>query len=174
MNTFTVIIDSQPDYLSSGNSAELLLLAPLGPATVLEHLLSCLHDDVKQHSPWIVAPSAVSDTYHARLDMACPDVRAVGGWSELTEALQASEPSDMVFIIDPRCLPTHRFDLPDLRGPLAPDPRWAIHLVSFDRGPSTKELVHFDSAGRVRRIQRYYESVTWPFITGVAGCLLPV
>src|SRR6185503_10601307 len=38
----------------------------------------------------------------------------------------------------------------------------------------TKERVDRDLEGRVRRVQRYYDSITWPFTTGVCCTFLPV
>jgi lipopolysaccharide/colanic/teichoic acid biosynthesis glycosyltransferase len=47
--------------------------------------------------------------------------------------------------------------------------------VALEQGSDgTKEYVDTDSSGRIRGIQRYYESVTWPFATGVACSLVPV
>ena len=49
------------------------------------------------------------------------------------------------------------------------------HLVALEqRGEGTKEYVDADSSGRIRAIQRYYDSVTWPFASGVAASLVPV
>jgi carbonic anhydrase/acetyltransferase-like protein (isoleucine patch superfamily) len=41
-------------------------------------------------------------------------------------------------------------------------------------GSSTREYADIDADGNVRRVRRYYESVTWPFITGVTASLMPV
>ena len=41
-------------------------------------------------------------------------------------------------------------------------------------GAGTREYADIDAEGRVRRVRRYYESVTWPFIAGVAASVLPV
>jgi lipopolysaccharide/colanic/teichoic acid biosynthesis glycosyltransferase len=47
--------------------------------------------------------------------------------------------------------------------------------VALDLSASgTRERLDIDLGGRVRRIQRHYEAVTWPFSSGVACSLLPV
>jgi hypothetical protein len=49
------------------------------------------------------------------------------------------------------------------------------HLVALEQGgPGIKEYIDSDSSGRIRAIQRYYDSVTWPFAAGVAWSLVPV
>jgi lipopolysaccharide/colanic/teichoic acid biosynthesis glycosyltransferase len=46
--------------------------------------------------------------------------------------------------------------------------------VALERAvDGTKEYVDADDSGRIRAIQRYYDSVTWPFATGVACSLVP-
>src|SRR5262249_6502414 len=102
------------------------------------------------------------------------DVQCVSDWRALVDQLGTLEPSDTVCLIDPRFFPVERFDVERFRSMASHDARWAIHLVAFEGGVGTRELVNFDSAGRVRRIQRYYTSVTWPFMSGVAASILSV
>jgi lipopolysaccharide/colanic/teichoic acid biosynthesis glycosyltransferase len=79
----------------------------------------------------------------------------------LGRALGSLEPSDWVLLIDPRCWPVRGMDL---RAFLSqrPDARSARHLTSLEASEQgTKEYIQTDPAGQVRRIQRYYEGVTW-------------
>ncbi len=174
MNICPVLIDSQPSYLAGHSKVGSLLLVPLGTGTLLEYLLSRFSTTVTQRDPVILAPTGADANYARRLKRTCPSARVVAGWVELADALNKYEPSDALLIIDPRCFPVDGFHLDTLFEHASADPRWAIHLVAFDKGVGTKEFVQFDSAGRVRRIQRYYDTVTWPFIKGVAASLLPM
>ena len=42
MKAFAILLDSQPGYLQDAQGAASLLLAPLGPATVLRYVSECL------------------------------------------------------------------------------------------------------------------------------------
>ena len=174
MNICPVLIDSQPDYLIGQDRAASLLLVPLGTGRLIDHLLSRLQAGLTAQRPLVLAPPGADVNYRHRLHEICPGVDAASGWPELTDALGKHEPSDLILMIDPRCFPTDGFDFDALRPHASADPRWAVHLVAFERGVGIQEFVHFDSTGCVRRIQRYYDSITWPFITGVAASLLPL
>jgi hypothetical protein len=51
-------------------------------------------------------------------------------------------------------------------------PRRVRHLVALEAHPGgTTERVHVGRNGSVGRIQRYYDSATWPFTSGVACSL---
>src|SRR5262249_27112123 len=149
-----------------------LLLAPLGGDTLAGHLLSLVDTTLVHHRPLVVAPPDADDRYHRLIGAACPDVDVVNGWRGVKDALGQYEPSDTLLIIDPRCFPVGGFNFDVLRpDPAADDPRWATYFVAFEKGAGggTKEFVNVDGEGRVRRIQRYYDAVTWPFISGVAA-----
>src|SRR6185295_6608588 len=54
-------------------------------------------------------------------------------------------------------------------------PRRVRHLVALEAHPGgTTERVHLGANGSVGRIQRYFDSATWPFTSGVACSLVPV
>jgi len=105
----------------------------------------------------------------------CPEVRRVVDDQRLREWLAGCEPSDWVLIVDPSCVPGEGLEHQLFPYQAARDPRWARHLVAFDVSTAgTLERLETDANGRVRRIQRHYDTLTWPFATGVACSLLPV
>src|SRR6185295_4112705 len=54
-------------------------------------------------------------------------------------------------------------------------PHRVRHLVALEsHAAGTRECVQLDADGTVRRIQRYYDSATWLFTSGVAASLIPV
>jgi len=171
---YPVLVDSRPAYLRGRGRSTSLLLVPLGRGTVIEHLHSCLQS-VTPNPPVVLAPADVGPGYAPAVHEACPPAHAVCAPEELVDLLGTYEPSDALLVVDALCLPAGRLDLRALVDSFAADPRWAIHLIALQQSASgTKEQVSVDAAGRVRRIQRYYDTVTWPFIAGTAASLLPV
>jgi lipopolysaccharide/colanic/teichoic acid biosynthesis glycosyltransferase len=172
MWVFPLLLDSRPRFLSSTGGS--LLLAPVGTGTVLSHLRSRL-SAVTQAPPLIVAGFAGGPDYERKIRAACPDAEGVETTSSFVEQCLSYSPSDRLLLADPRCFPLDALDpaLLDLRQ--EDDPRWAKHIVVLDQGNGgTKEHVDTDAEGRVRGIQRYYDSVTWPFVASVACSLIPV
>src|SRR6185295_18362388 len=85
------------------------------------------------------------------------------------------EPSDWLVILDPRCVPTQGFTAGALRLDTERGPRRVRHLVALEAHPGgTTERVQLGANGTVGRIQRYYDSATWPFTSGVACSVVPV
>lgn len=150
-----------------------LLLVPLGTGTLLDHLRVRL-SAVSQNPPAIHPSFEPDPGYAGRLQRVCPQARVILGAEALDEYLARLEPSDWLFIVDPRCFPADGLDPESLLHHTSADPRWVRHLVALDASVTgTKEHVDLDREGRVRRIQRYYDAVTWPFAAGVACSLLP-
>jgi len=174
VNIYPILIDSRPSYLSGRGRTASLLLVPFGTGTLIGHLISRL-PVVTQRLPLVLCPPGVDSDYQQTLQNACPSVQVAHAWEECSDTFAAYEPSDALLIIDPRCFPIEGSEMEPLLRYYSSDPRWAIHLVAFEKGVAgTKEYVDFDASGRIRRIQRYYDSVTWPFISGVAASVLPV
>jgi lipopolysaccharide/colanic/teichoic acid biosynthesis glycosyltransferase len=174
MRIWPILIDSQPAYLSGGGQATSLLFIPLGAVTLLDHVRSLL-EPVTRNALTIVSPSYPGRDHVQRLTALCPSADVVASGDELADRIGSCEPSDVLLVLDPRCLPISDLELPRLTREHAVDPRVAHHLVAFETGTAgTKERVTFDVKGRVRGVLRYYEEATWPFIEGVAATLLPV
>jgi len=173
MRIVPVLLDSRPEYLSSGPEAPSLLLLPLGTGTVFSHLQSRLATACRGEVT-VLTSFEIGPQYEAALRGAGP-LEAVLRAEDFGSRLDRYEPSDWLLLADPRCLPSDGLDVGDLVEELATDPGWVRHLVALEgTSAGTKECVQFDPDGRVRRIQRYYDSVTWSFTSGVACSLLPV
>lgn len=174
MNIYPILLDSRPSYANGADAASSLLLLPLGEGTVLSHLRGRLAP-VTPHAPVVFASlDAAASPYRAAILEADPSVTSVLGPSDFRTRLERFEPSDWLLVVDPVCLPANGF-VPEslLRHPMA-DPRWARHLVALESSADgTRECVEFDAQGRIRRIQRFYDAVTWPYTAGVSCSLLP-
>jgi lipopolysaccharide/colanic/teichoic acid biosynthesis glycosyltransferase len=169
---FPVLLDSRPAFVSASGGS--LLLAPLGSGTVLGHLRGRL-SAVTHAPPLVVAAFGVDDEYEASIRAACPDAEGVETTSSFVERCLSYAPSDRMLLADPRCFPLDPLDPALLTLGRDEDPRWVKHLVVLEQGNGgTKEHVETDTQGRVRSIQRYYDSVTWPFVAGVACSLVPI
>jgi lipopolysaccharide/colanic/teichoic acid biosynthesis glycosyltransferase len=173
VNVYPVFLDSRPRYLDGCEGPASLLLMPLGAGTVLEHLRSSLSDLIDA-PPVVFTDVEPEISYRTELSRIDPEVRAILGPAGVAAHLATYEPSDALLVVDPSCLPASGVEvhalLPDGRS----DPRWAHHLVALDFSTDgTRECVEFDQEGRVRRIQRFYDAVTWPFTAGVSCSLLP-
>jgi lipopolysaccharide/colanic/teichoic acid biosynthesis glycosyltransferase len=151
-----------------------LLLIPIGSGSLVEHLRARL-ETVTAQRPVVIAPAGATNGYRDDMAGAAPAARIVVTARELEDALADVEPSDGLLVVDPRCFSAADFDLRALVYDSTFDPRWATHLVTFadGGGAGTREYAEFDGEGRVRRIQRYYDTITWPFISGVAASFLP-
>jgi lipopolysaccharide/colanic/teichoic acid biosynthesis glycosyltransferase len=105
---------------------------------------------------------------------AYPAVHSVLPVRDFAAHLAAYEPSDCLLVVDPQLFPVEDLAPGSLvRHPIY-DHRWVRHLVSLATSDGgTRECLELDAGGRVRRIQRYYDDLTWPFAAGVCCSLLP-
>ena len=173
MWTFPVLLDCRPGFLPRARGGS-LLLAPLGDGTVLSHLRARLAV-VTGAPPVIATRFEIDEAYEEAIREACPDAEAVETLPSFVERFYTYEPSDRLLLADPACFLLDARDPALARLNEGDDPRCVKHLVALERGDEgTKEYVDADSSGRIRGIQRYYDSVTWPFATGVAASLVPV
>jgi lipopolysaccharide/colanic/teichoic acid biosynthesis glycosyltransferase len=171
--TFPILLDCRPAFLPRARGGS-LLLAPLGDGVVLSHLLARLRV-VTATPPVIVTRFGIDTAYEEAIRMACPDAEVVETLPSFTERLHSYEPSDHLLLADPTCFPLDTADPAMARLGEGDDPRSVKHLVALEQhGEGTEEYVDADSSGRIRAIQRYYDSVTWPFASGVAASLVPV
>src|SRR5258706_1649504 len=176
MKAFAVLLDSRPEYLRDAQGPESLLMPPLGRATILRHLSEALAS--AGHSRLTIATAfAPEPDYERRIEEHGTQVEAIVPIRELAGRIAEYEPSDWLMIVDPSCFPSNGLELGALslgnngNGGL----HGARHLVVLDSHPGgTTERIQVDANGAVRRIQRYYDSATWPFTSGVACSLLPV
>jgi lipopolysaccharide/colanic/teichoic acid biosynthesis glycosyltransferase len=172
VDIYPIFIDARPNYLRDGPASSLLLV-PTPSGTLLSYLQARCRT-LTAHPPLVLTTFDVEGDYVRAVMAACPSVAAVLSRAELATGLSAYEPSDQLFFVDPRCFPIDGLHPQELLRYSLTDPRWARHLVSLDlTAGGTKERLDIDQAGNVRRIRRYYDSVTWPFTSGVACSLVP-
>ena len=173
MWTFPVILDSRPGYLSptAGGS---LLLAPLGAGTVLSEM--CARLGAVCGTPPLVAPAfPTDDAYERAIKTTRPDVEGVEPLARLQERFRSFDPADRLLLADPRCFPLDPADGAFREFGREDDPCPMRHLIALQvGGGGAREWVDADASGRVRGIQRYYDSVSWPYASGVAWTLLPI
>jgi lipopolysaccharide/colanic/teichoic acid biosynthesis glycosyltransferase len=173
MHIHPLFVDSRPEYLSDAEASASLLLMPLGTETLLEHLQTRLAG-VCDRPPVVYATFTPGPEYTAALQRVCPGATVVCA-SDLTTHLGRCESADWLFILDARRYPAEGLEPEMLLGDAAMDPRWVRHLVDLESTvQGTTERLEEDIDGRVRRIERHYENVTWPFVAGVIASLMPV
>ncbi len=174
MSIHPVLVDSRPAYLRRGALMPSLLLLPIGRDSLVQHLTSRL-GEVTAYRPIVIPPADAGPGYADEITALSPGARVLEKPVGISDLLGTLEPSDTLLFVDPRSFPVEGFDLRLLLGEAPSDPRWAVHFVAFGgSGSGTREYADIDGQGRVRRVRRYYESVTWPFLNGVAASLLPV
>jgi len=173
MRIWPILIDSQPSCLGSAQDRSLLATL-LGHSTVFDHLRDRIAE-MTPNPPTILAPSGADAGYAARIASTFSGVRVVYTAREMWDLLGGYEISDVLLVVDPRCLPTQQAEFGTLMTCFSVEQQVAHHLVAFDSGAAgTKEQVNVDSSGHVRSIHRFYEPATWPFVAGVAASLVPM
>ncbi len=174
MSVHPILIDSVPAFLEGRDAHSSLLLLPIGVDSLVGHLSSRLAR-VSPHRPIVLPPPEAPPDYVEDIAAAAPGARIVSGPSAVAELVATFEPSDTLLIVDPRSFPVEGFDPAAFMASVPQDPRWVVHFVTLGGDTAgTREYADIDAEGNVRRVRRYYESVTWPFITGVTASLLPV
>ena len=172
MDIYPIFIDARPDYLRDGPASSLLLV-PTPSGTLLDHLVTGCRT-ITAHAPLVLTTFDVEGDYLRAVMAACPSVAAVLSQSQLADGLSVYEPSDQLFFVDARCFPVDGFHPRELLRYSLMDPRWVRHLVALDlTAGGTKERLDIDQTGNVRRIRRYYDSVTWPFTAGIICSMVP-
>jgi lipopolysaccharide/colanic/teichoic acid biosynthesis glycosyltransferase len=173
MWTFPVLLDCRPGFFPREQGRS-LLLAPLGDSTVLSQLRRRL-GPFAGAPPVIATRFEIDPAYEEAIREACPDAEAIETLPDFVERFYTYEPSDRLLLTDPACFPLEVQDPAFGLLEEGDDHRSVKHLVALDQGgEGTKEYVDADSSGRIRSIQRYYDTVTWPFAGGVACSLVPV
>jgi len=170
---FPVLIDDQPDYLT-GQPGTSLLRMPLGRSCVHERLRYEIVRYIRSRIVVVTRFEAGSGyaTELAALGVRPEDVLTPASFQQRLAQL---EPSDWLLIRDCRRIGLEPLDLACILDDSQVSPRSARHMVCLaGTAGGTDERLLVDAGGRVSRIQRYYESVTWPFASGVACSIVPV
>jgi len=173
VTTSPIIIDSQPIYLQGGGRPASLLLTPLGSGTLLDLLYSQLQT-VTQEQPTVITLFNPDNDYEKALRDNLPTVKTIVSADEFGKLVTGYEPSDWLLIVDPRYFPADGFHPEKLTEDHDPaTSRWITHLVAMESDAGgTRECTLLDTEGYVRRIQRYYDGLTWLRTTGVACSLI--
>ena len=175
MKVWPVLLDSTPEYLNDAIGGRTLLMTPIGRERLLDTLVREL-DEVAADPPIVFATHGATPTYREGIAALAPaGTHVVDSARALSDALAAAETSDQLLFLDPRCLPFHGWSLPAFLFRLRGEPTIARYLVAHgDDLGGTREYVNVDDDGQVRGVRRYYKPATWPFLAGVAACLVPV
>jgi lipopolysaccharide/colanic/teichoic acid biosynthesis glycosyltransferase len=173
MRIWPLIIDSYPACLG-GAARRSLLTVPLGTTTLIEHVRGRV-SAVTPNQPTILAPPGAPSEYTDHIQEVCPGARVVLSGEGLDSVLEDYEVSDLLLVVDPRCLPVQATEIASFVRHSSAGQPVAHHLVAFESSVAhTKEQVNVDAEGRVRSVRRFYEPVTWPFVAGVAASLVPM
>ena len=174
MKAFAILLDSRPGYLAQAAGPTSLLLTPLGPTSVLRYVSDRL--SAAGHPRITIATAFDPEPEYERriADVGVP-VDGIVPARDLAARIADYEPSDWLVMVDPLCFPSMGLVPSALILDGDHGPRRVRHLVALEAHPGgTTERVQLGPNGTVGRIQRYYDSSTWPFTSGVACSLLPV
>jgi lipopolysaccharide/colanic/teichoic acid biosynthesis glycosyltransferase len=173
MKLIPLLLDSRPRYLGVGATDASLLQLPVGQSHLVLELIKSVQK-VTAHSPIVVAPFAPDQSYDTRIRTLAPIIEAITSPAAFKGGLTRYDPSDFLLMVSPSLFPKGGFDLRPLMAGAIREAPMVRHLLAFETSSlRTKEFVHSED-GRVRRIQRYFEPVTWPFASGVVASLVPI
>ncbi|HZP48745.1 MAG TPA: hypothetical protein VFB07_09440, partial [Vicinamibacterales bacterium] len=174
MTIFPVLLDASPGYLRTASRPGSLLLAPIGPGSLMCRLHARLGS--LPSTKIVVMPTFRPDAaYRSALHCACDQIGSVVCVDELRDVVARMEASDWVLFVDPQCAALDAIDTAALQHAAMSPPTSASHLVALESNAGgTCEWVDIDDDGDVARIQRFYDQVTWPFTSGVIASLVPV
>ncbi len=174
MRIIPLLLDARLPYVGEGDRASSLLLLPTGTGTVLEEVMERV-SDVTQHAPLLLPRFDAGPRYLAAVRRTAPQLAAVVGAEVFRDPLSRFDPSDTLLIVAADCYPLDGIDLRPLVEARVRDSRMLRHLLAFETAPlGAKEFVQPGVDGRLRRVQRYFEPVTWPFPAGIVASCVPV
>ena len=174
MTVIPIVLDSRPAYLGGSEGAISLLMLPLGARTLLDQVVAWL-SGISAERPRVLPTFEPDVRYVGRVREAAAGIEVLPSAAALRDYLAGYEPSDSVLIIDPRCFPSPEVDLEPLLAARHEDRAVVRHLLALETTlGAAREYVHADASGRLRKIQRYYHPVTWPFAEGLVCSLLPL
>lgn len=165
MTLIPLIIDSPASYCRGSSKPVSLLSLPLGPGTILDHLVGRL--EKISHGEILV----LTGQYVRECDLPLTSkqhtlpVRPVA-FDGLSLELDRYENSDHLLVVDPRRWPVGDHDFSDCQI-LAETYRGATHVIAIgSSGESARERVECDGRGQVRRIQRHYAVKSYSEVGG--------
>lgn len=174
MRVFPVLLDTRPSYLASGGDQASLLLAPMGPGTLLCEMHARL--PLSLGDTLAVAPTfQPTREYVEAVHASCSLVSRVSPIREYISGLAGYDLTDSLLLVDPTCFPLEPLDWGRITADLPQKHPGVTHIVAMEANPGgTTERVELDGTGQVRRIQRYYDLHTWVFAQDVACSIVPL
>lgn len=168
-NLIPLIIDAALPDGPAGSSGVSLLSLPLGAGSVLDHLLDRLARVTPAKVLVLTDLSRPDRNGNGRAIMSRAGI-AVQHLSPagFPEAMAALESSDHLLIVDPRCWPTSDYDFESMVR-CACGYRGAIHAIAVGSlAGGAWEQVDLDAEGRISRVQRLYDHMSWPAVADAA------
>ena len=169
-----VLLDRQPPYLDRGHADASLLLAPIGGERLLS--LLCARLGAAGRRPLVLTSGVPTAAYEQAIQRIGP-VERVAAVADFRHS-EWYEPSDWLLFVDARWYTTDHTAITALLKDVSRSNGHSTHLTRppRHRGGTTERVERGDD-GSVRRIRRYYDQTTWPYLSGViaslvsAGCL---
>ncbi len=169
VNLIPLIFDGELRDTSTGPGRDSLLMLPLGTGSVLEYLVTRLAE-VCPGEVLVVPPGSAGADYEGRLQASGSCAVRVVRPEGLDGLRNSWELSDYLLIIDPRLWPAAGHDFGKLadRGRRY---RGATHAIAVGADPQgLRERVECDGQGRIRRVERLFNVMSWPDTTACTFC----
>jgi lipopolysaccharide/colanic/teichoic acid biosynthesis glycosyltransferase len=169
-----IILDTIPEYLSPDGTTGSLLTLPAGSGTLIGEIVEAV-GQVTAHRPMVLPLFSPGADYPQRIRAASGVVDRITTTEVLRDPLSHFEAADNLLLISPLCYPSDGLDLNGIVHGTPGSAGMTRHLLAFEATAlRTKEVVHTGGDGRIRRIQRYFAPVTWPFPAGLIASYVPV
>lgn len=174
MSIVPVVLDSRLAYLGGGARSGSALLLPTPHGRLLDEVARALAE-VTPRPLVVVTGFDPFEAYERELRAGAEAIELVCASRDLWQCIDRLEASDTLLMVAPTRYPADGFDLRDFCGSPLDSAGPVRHLLAFDASSvRTKELVQTGRDGRVRRIQRFFDPMTWPFASGVVASFIPV
>ncbi len=163
MSLSLILIDCRAPYLWAGAPTGVLGL-PLGESSVLDRCLANLKSLVEKD---VIVLETTGEEGVKALSATSWPVRCLNA-DGLIAAVQEMEASDRVLLIDARYWPIGGYDRAGITKCLRQYHGVSYGIVLGSDLEDARELVDRDTEGRVRRVQRLYNAVSWPEVASSA------
>ena len=174
MTIVPVLLDARPAYFGQECGATSQLLCPTADVALVSELYRAVRA-VTSHAPYVLPSFTPESSYLSLVRQECSAIDSVLDSDGFMTLLGRLDPSDVLLLVSPACVPASPLDLQPILRSTRATAGMVRHLLAFDATTvRTKEFVQTGTDGRVRRIQRYFEPVTWPFPIGVIASAVPV
>jgi lipopolysaccharide/colanic/teichoic acid biosynthesis glycosyltransferase len=174
MSIVPVLLDHRLANARGDGADVSLLLLPAPDMALVQEIMRAVRQ-ITAYPPSVLPSFRADDAYGERLAAECRTFGRVLTAGSLREMIGRLDAGDSLLLIDPKCYPLEGLSLGALCETSAFEAHMARHLLGLEASASgIKEMVHEGEEGRIRRVQRYYHPVTWPFPTGVMASFVPL